>query len=68
MFFDWKNKTYNIILVIIAQLTKIIYYKLVKIMIDIFKLAKKNFDIIIYYYNLLNSIIIDKNILFILKF
>lgn len=32
---DWKKVKYNVILIIVDQLTKIIYYKLVKTKIDV---------------------------------
>ena len=37
---DWKKDNYNSILVIINQLTKIVYYKSVKITINALDLAK----------------------------
>lgn len=43
----WKDNIYNFILVIINYLIKIIFYKLIKIIINILKLAKIILDIII---------------------
>lgn len=63
-----KGNSYDLILVIINQLIKIIYYKLVKVTIDALILVKVILDIIIWYYGFLNLIIINKNFLFILKF
>lgn len=37
---DWKPKTYNLTLVIINLLIEIIYHKLIKVIINTFKLAK----------------------------
>ena len=37
---NWKDDSYNLILIIIDQLTKIIYYELVKVTNDAFNLAK----------------------------
>ena len=37
---DWKRDNYNSILVIVDWLTKMIYYKLLKITIDTLGLAK----------------------------
>lgn len=54
-----KDKSYNLILVIINQLTKIIYYKLVKIIINVPDLAIVIIDIIVRYYSLFNFIIIN---------
>lgn len=45
-----------------------IYYKLVKIVINILSLVKVIFNIIIKYYNILNFIINKKDTVFILKF
>lgn len=42
-----KSKTYDLILVIIDWLTKIMYYKLVKVIINAFELAIIIFDIIV---------------------
>ena len=75
---DWKSQSYNSILimdlksesydsdfVIIDQFTKMVYYKLVKIMIDVLSLAEVIINIIIRHYGLFNFIIIDQNSLFI---
>lgn len=42
-----KNDTYNSILIIINWLIKMIYYKLIKVIIDILGLAKITLDIIL---------------------
>lgn len=65
---NWKSKTYNSILIIINWLIKIIYYKLVKNTINTAGLAKVTFNMIVLYHSLLNSIILDKNLVFISKF
>lgn len=44
---NWKDNNENFILLIIEQLIKIIYYKLVKITIDTSKLAKIILNIVI---------------------
>ena len=54
---DWKGKSYDSILVIVDRLTKMVYYKLVKITIDFPGLAKIIIDIVIRHHGLLNSII-----------
>ena len=46
-------------LVIVNCLTKIIYYKFVKITINISGLVKIIINIIVYHYGILNSIIIN---------
>lgn len=61
--FRLKKNTYNSILVLVDQLTKIIYYKTVKIMIDAVKLAKVIIDVIVWYYGLLDLIIMDRSLL-----
>lgn len=37
---DWKSENYNLILVIIDYLTKIVYYKPIKITMNTLELAK----------------------------
>lgn len=54
-----KDKSYDSILVIINQLIKMIYYKLIKITINKLGLTKVIIDIIIRHYSLFNVIIID---------
>ncbi len=65
---NWKDDTYNLILVIIDQLMKIIYYELVKITIDISGLAKIIVDVVIWYHGLPNSIVSDQSSVCISKF
>ncbi len=65
---NWKGKNYDFILVIVNCLIKIVYYKPVKITIDIPVRAKVIINIVVSYYNIYKSIIIDYNLLFILKF
>ena len=56
---DWKSESYNSILVIIDRLTKMVYYKPMKIKIDTSSLAEVIINVIIWYYGLFNSIITD---------
>lgn len=65
---DQKHNSYDSILVIIDQLTKIVHYEPVKIIINIASLAKIILYIVIRYHGLLDSIIIDKSLFFTLKF
>ena len=44
---NWKGDSYNFILVIIDWLTKIVYYKLVRIIIDTLRLAEVILDVIV---------------------
>lgn len=45
IFTNWKDETYDLILVIINQLTKMVNYKLVNITINAFNLAKVIFNV-----------------------
>ena len=63
-----KSENYNSILVIVNQLTKIIYYKLIKVRINVLELAGVIFNIVVKNYGLFNSIISNKSLLFIFKF
>ena len=55
---DWKGDNYNLILVIIDQLIKIVYYKLVKVTINTPGLAKVIIDIMVRHHDFSNSIVI----------
>ena len=65
---DWKGKSYNSILVIVDRLTNIVYYKPVKITINVPRLAEVIIDVMIQHHGLLDSIITDWASLFTLKF
>ncbi len=65
---EWKSESYNLILVIIDHLTKIVYYKLIQITIDIPGLAEVIINVIICHHQVSESIITDCSSLFILKF
>ena len=65
---NWKDENYDSILVIVNRLTKMIYYELVKVTINAPGLAKIIFDIVIWHYDLPNSIIFDRGSLFTFKF
>ena len=54
---DWKKNSYDLIFLIINRLTKMVYYKPVKITIDAKGLVEIIFDIIIRYYGPLNLIV-----------
>ena len=68
LFADWKGNSYNSILVIVDQLTKMVHYKPVKVTINASRLAEIILDIVVWHYGLLNSIETDKCSLFISKF
>ena len=65
---DWKRDNYDSIFVIVNWLTKMIYYKLVKVIINVPSLIKIIINIIIRYHGLLNSIVINQRLLFTSKF
>ena len=44
---DWKSDSYNSILVIINQLTKMVNYELVKVTIDAPRLAEVIIDVVV---------------------
>lgn len=68
VFINQNNKSYNSIFVIINWFIKMVYYRSVKVTINVFALAKLIINIGIRYYDLLDSIIINQVLLFTLKF
>ncbi len=56
---NWKSDSYDSILVIIDQLTKIVYYELVKITIDAPGLAEVIINVIVCHHRVPESIIMD---------
>ena len=52
-----KRDSYNLIFVIVDWLTKIIHYKLVKVIINALGLAEVIINMVVRYYGLLNSIV-----------
>ena len=65
---DWKGNIYILILIIVNQLTKIVYYKPVKVSIDASGLTKVIIDMVVRHYDLLDSIISDQRAIFLSKF
>ena len=63
-----KSDSYNSILVIIDQFIKMVYYKPVKVTIDTPGLAKLIIDVVVRHYRVLESIVTDRDLLFISKF
>lgn len=57
IFTNLNGKTYDSTIIIIYQLTKMIYYKPIKLSIYNAALAKVIMKIVIHYYDLFNSII-----------
>lgn len=68
MLTDQKSETYDLILIIVNWFTKMIYYKPVKIKIDVPSLVKVIINAIIRYHGFPDSIVSDQGSVFILKF
>ncbi len=56
---NWKGDSYDLILVIIDRLTKMIYYKPVKVIINIPGLAKMIINMVVRHYSVPKSIVTD---------
>lgn len=67
IFSDWKNDIYNTILIIINQPIAIIYYKLVKVIINVQGLADITIKMVVYYNNILYFIMNDYGLVLISK-
>lgn len=65
---NWKSKTYNSILVIVDRLTKMIYYKPVKVITDTSGLAKVIINVIVRHHGIADSIISNYGSVFTSKF
>ena len=65
---DWKVDSYDSILVIVNQLTKMVHYEPVKVTIDALGLAEIILDMVIRHHGLPDSIVSDKDSFFALKF
>ena len=65
--YDIKN-SYNLILIIVDWLTKMIYYELVKVTIDVLDLVKVIINVVVYYHRIPDWIVIDWDLLFQSKF
>ncbi len=65
---NWKDNSYDLILVLIDRLIKIVYYELVKVMIDIPGLAKMIIDVVVCHHRVPKSIVMDQDLLFTSKF
>ena len=65
---DWKSDSYDSILEIIDQLTKMVHYKPVKVTINASGIAKVILDMVIWHNGLSNSIISDQEVTFTSKF
>ncbi len=56
---NWKDETYDSILVIIDWLTKMIHYKPFKVTINVSALAKVIIEVVVRYHDLLDLIVSD---------
>lgn len=65
---NWKGKNYNLVLVIVDRLTKMVYNELVKVTMDALKLVEIIIDVVIQYHDLSNFIINDRGAVFMSKF
>ena len=65
---NWKDDSYDSILVVVDPLTKMVYYKLVQTTIDAPGVAEIIIEIIIRHYGLPDLIVSDRGSVFISKF
>ena len=65
---DWKGDNYDSILVSVDQLTKMVYYEPVKVIINAPELAEVIIDGVVWHHGLPNSIMTDIGSLFTSKF
>lgn len=66
--FNWNRQNYDFFLIIVDQLTKIIYYKPIQITINATSLAKVSISILIQHNGLSNSIMSYKRPMYTFKF
>ena len=65
---DWKDESFDSILVIVNRLTKMMHYELVKVTINAPRRAKVILDVVVSRHGLFESIVSDKGSLFTSKF
>ena len=65
---DWKEDSYNSILVIVDRLTKMVHYEAVKVIIDAPGLAEVIIDVVVRHHGFPDSIVTDRESFFTLKF
>ncbi len=56
---DWKYDSYDLIFVIVDQLTKMVYYEPVKVTINALGLAEVIIDMVVQHHGVLESIMTD---------
>ncbi len=65
---DWKGETYDLILVIVNRLTKMVHYKPVKVTIDAPGLGEVFIDVVVRHHGLPDFIVTERGSIFISKF
>ena len=65
---NWKSESYDLILVIVDQLTKMVYYVPVNVTINAPGLAEVIINVVLHYHGIPESIVTDQGLLFIFKF
>ena len=65
---NWKGDSYDLILVVVNLLIKMIHYKLVKVTIDVLRLNEVIIDVIVRHHELLDSIVTKWGLLLTSKF
>ncbi len=65
---NWKGDSYDLILVIIDWLTKMVHYRPVKVTINALGLAEVIIDVVMHHHGVLESIVLDQGSLFTSKF
>ena len=65
---DWKDDSYDSILLIVTQLIKIVYYELVKVTIDALELPEVILHVVVWHHGLPNSIVSYRDSFFTSKF
>ena len=61
---DWKSDSYDSILVIVDQLTKMVHYKPVKVTIDTSGLVEVILDVVVWHHGLSDLIVTNKGLFF----
>ena len=65
---NWKGKSFDLILVIVDQLTKTVYHKPIKLTIDTPGLTKVIINVVVRHHGLFDSIVSDQGSVFTLMF
>ena len=65
---DWKGDSYDLIFVIVNQLTKMVYYELVKVTINALDFAEVIINVVVRHHGLSESIVTNRGLLFTSKF